>query len=60
MELSWFDEPTSEAKSSEVWVLNPRALPAFIGHGKDQLSTEEVSMISVHLSRYVRGYIEAQ
>lgn len=54
----WYIEPTSEAKSSDVWVLNPRALPAFIGNSKDQLSTEEVSMVSFHLSRYVRSYIE--
>ena len=55
----WYIEPTSEAKSSEVWVLNPRALPAFIGNSKEQLSTEEVSMVSFHLSRYVRSYVDA-
>jgi hypothetical protein len=54
----WFIEPTSEAKSSEVWVLNPRALPTFIGNSKEQLSTEEVNMVSFHLSRYVRSYVE--
>ena len=55
----WYIEPTSEAKSSEVWVLNPRALPTFIGNSKEQLSTEEVSMVSFHLSRYVRSYVDA-
>lgn len=54
----WYIEPTSEAKSSEVWVLNPRALPAFISNSKDRLSSEEVSMISFHLSRYVRSYVQ--
>ena len=55
----WYIEPTSEAKSSEVWVLNPRALPAFIGNSNEQLNTEEISMISFHLSRHVRTFVEA-
>ncbi len=55
----WYIESTSEAKSSEVWVLNPRVLPAFIGNSKEHLSAEEISMVAFHLSRYVRSYVEA-
>jgi hypothetical protein len=55
----WYIEPTSEAKFSEVWVLNPKALPAFIGNSKEHLSIDEVSMVSFHLSRYVRSYVKA-
>lgn len=54
----WFVEPTSEAKNSDVWVLNPKALPTFISNSKEQLSSEDVNMISFHLSRYIRGYIK--
>lgn len=54
----WYIEPTSEAKSSEVWVLNPKALPAFIKHSKELLKPEEVKMASFHLSRYIRSYSE--
>jgi Nuclease-related domain len=54
----WFIEPTSESKTSDVWVLNPKALPTFIGNSKDQLSIEQVRMVSGHLSRYVRGFEE--
>lgn len=52
----WFIEPTSEARNSDVWVLNPKALPTFISNSKEQLTLEDVSMISFHLSRYVRNY----
>lgn len=54
----WFIEPTSESKTSDVWVLNPKALPTFIGNSKDQLSIEQVRMVSGHLSRYVRSFEE--
>jgi Nuclease-related domain len=52
----WFIEPTSDSKTSDVWVLNPKALPTFIGNSKDQLSIEQVRMVSGHLSRYVRSF----
>jgi Nuclease-related domain len=52
----WFIEPTSESKTSDVWVLNPKALPTFIGNSKEQLSIEQVRMVSGHLSRYIRSF----
>ncbi|MCX4190829.1 nuclease-related domain-containing protein [Methylophaga sp. OBS3] len=52
----WFIEPTSEAKNSDVWVLNPKGLPTFISNSADRLSSDEVSMAAYHLSRYVRSY----
>lgn len=54
----WFIEQTSESKTSDVWVLNPKALPTFIGNSKDKLSIEQVRMVSGHLSRYVRSFEE--
>lgn len=50
----WFVQPTAEAKNSDVWVLNPKALPAFISKSKSQLKDDEVNIFSYHLSRYVR------
>jgi len=52
----WFVEPTSEAKNSDVWVLNPKALPTFIANSKSSLSQDEVNMVAYHLSRYIRTY----
>jgi hypothetical protein len=51
----WFVQPTVEAKNSDVWVLNPKALPVFISKSKSQLETEEINLFSFHLSRYVRN-----
>ena len=51
----WFVEATVEARRSDVWVLNPKALPAFIGNSKNQLSPENVKLAGFHLSRYVRA-----
>ncbi|MGZ8184884.1 MAG: hypothetical protein ACXWTL_00420, partial [Methylobacter sp.] len=54
----WYIEPTAEAKTSEVWVLNPKALPTFIGNSKEQLNDQEINMVSFHLSRYIRSYVK--
>ncbi len=51
----WFIEPTAESKQSDVWVLNPKALPAFISNSGVQLSGEEVGLVGFHLSRFVRA-----
>jgi hypothetical protein len=42
-------------KGAEVWVLNPKALPAFLDHEEITMSPEDVSLVNYHLSRYVRG-----
>jgi hypothetical protein len=51
----WYVVQTAEARQSDVWVLNPKALPGFIGHSKQVLSTEDVNLYSFHLGRYIRG-----
>ena len=50
----WFVVPTAEAKASDVWVLNPKALPAFIEHSDTQLAGADVHLVASHLTRYVR------
>ncbi len=55
----WFIETTYEAKASDIWVLNPKSLPTFIANSKEQLSNEQVKLVSFHLSRYVRS-VESQ
>lgn len=51
----WFIEPTAEARSSEVWVLNPKALPSFIENSKQQIADTDVHLFASHLSRYIRS-----
>lgn len=55
----WFIEQTPEAKKSNVWVLNPKALPEYIKSGKEILQLDEVKMCSFHLSKYVRASWES-
>jgi hypothetical protein len=50
----WFIQPTAEAKSSDVWVLNPRALPGFISKSALQIRAEDVNLCAFHLGRYIR------
>lgn len=52
----WYIENNSGFKKSDIWVLNPKALPKYIGNGFERLKTEDVSLISSHLSKYIRNY----
>lgn len=52
----WYIETTSDAKSSDVWVLNPKALPTYIENSQDRLQPEDVKLASFHLSRYIRTF----
>jgi hypothetical protein len=48
----WYVEHAQGAYR-EIWVLNHEALPAFIAHERDVLTSEDVNLISYHISRYV-------
>lgn len=50
----WFVEDPPKGTRSDVWVLNPKVLPAFIEHRREMVSPEDVKLLSYHLSRYVR------
>ncbi|WP_038044458.1 nuclease-related domain-containing protein [Thioalkalivibrio sp. ALJ3] len=53
----WFVQPTAESKGSDVWVLNPKALPAFIDHSDRVMSDPDVHLIASSLSRHVRNSV---
>ena len=53
----WFVVPTAEAKASDVWVLNPKALPAFIEHSGMQIAEADVHLVAAQLTRYVRNVL---
>ena len=46
---------TNNSKGCEVWVLNPKALPAFLKNENTVMNTDDVHLVSYHLSRYVRA-----
>ena len=50
----WYVESTSKGKESGIWVLNPKALPAYIENKAEILSQDEMMLASYHISRYIR------
>lgn len=51
----WFVKQASNPHHENVWILNPRMLPAFLEHQSAQLSEEEAQMATYHLSRFMRA-----
>jgi len=51
----WYVESRRKAWQYEVWVLNPKALPKLIENTQNKLNTEDLSMATFHLSRYIRA-----
>jgi hypothetical protein len=48
----WFIEGSSSGR--EVWVLEPKALPAFLDHEPDHLSQEDARLFASHLKTFNR------
>jgi hypothetical protein len=51
----WFVEPMTAEAKREVWVLEPKALPAFIEQEDAVIAESDVALAAYHLSRYVRS-----
>lgn len=50
----WYVEQR-QGSTREVWVLEPKALPAFIAHENAALAPEAVKLASFHLGRFIRA-----
>lgn len=50
----WFVEPATGSRR-EIWVLNPKALPAFLEREEAVLSEPDVGLAAYHLSRSIRA-----
>jgi hypothetical protein len=51
----WFVEPIPRELAAEVWVLNPKALSAFIENTPVCVADPDLHMAAYHLSRYIRS-----
>ncbi len=51
----WFIEPEDRRAALPVWVLEPKALPAFIEREPVTIASSDVALAAYHLSRYVRA-----
>jgi hypothetical protein len=52
----WFVKPDRQSRTQRIWLLNPKALPAFITAEPAILPAADVKLASYHLSRYVRTH----
>jgi hypothetical protein len=52
----WFVERPRDGSRLDVWILEPKALPAFIAHEPVKLEPEDVALVAFHLSRYIRTF----
>lgn len=50
----WWVDPLPPEQNKRVWVLEPKALAAFLNNANPQLSSEDAKLLAYHLSRYVR------
>ena len=50
----WYVEQAA-ASRQRVWVLEPKALPAFLQHEPQRLRHDDVQLIAFHLSRFIRS-----
>jgi hypothetical protein len=50
----WFVERAKGKDTANLWVLNPKALPSFIGNEPSRVNPEDVKLAAYHLSRYIR------
>jgi Nuclease-related domain len=53
----WFVEPMPRALDGvrHVWLLEPKALPAFLAQEPARLNPEDAKLVAYHLSRFIRN-----
>jgi hypothetical protein len=50
----WFIEQSASSRR-EIWVLEPKALPAFLEQEQMRLERDDASLAAFHLSRFIRS-----
>lgn len=50
----WFIEPSRDSLR-DIWVLEPKALPSFLGQEPQRLDASESKLAAFHLSRFIRS-----
>lgn len=51
----WYIRSNHNTQKSSVWVLNPKAIPTYIGNQSELLSDEDVHLLKFHLGKYIRS-----
>jgi len=55
----WYVASVDEGNKGETWALNPKAFPKFIERRPTILADDEIHLLSMHLSIYVRENLKA-
>ncbi len=50
----WFIDPSAQ-RASNLWVLEPKALPAFLDNEAESMEPSDIKLASYHLSRLIRA-----
>lgn len=51
----WYISSKHNTPKNTVWVLNPKAIPAFIAKQGEKLTSEDVQLLKFHLGKYIRS-----
>ncbi len=51
----WFVETVGEGKASDVWVLNPKALPTYLANRGAVITQDQLKTLVFNLSRHIRA-----
>ena len=51
----WWVEQLSTARGADLWVLNPKALAAWIAREPEILSEADAAIATLHLQQFVRN-----
>lgn len=51
----WFVEPMSPTDKKTIWILNPKAFPAFVEKTDVVLNEEDVRLAAYHLGKHIRA-----
>lgn len=51
----WYVETPRMPQGTDVWVTNPKALPAFLAKSPERLKPEDAQLASFHLARFIQA-----
>lgn len=51
----WYIHSNHNTPKNTVWVLNPKAIPAFIANQPEKLTSEDVHLMKFHIGQYIRS-----
>jgi hypothetical protein len=54
----WYVEPMKGQYPPDIWVLNPKAFPAFVESQPVQISEPDLNLAAFHMARYIKSAVQ--